>query len=644
MRYPRLVFIILAALFAAACSSDFTQTTGPGTLPALTGDVILRFDLQPRVPSFVDELEITGQDNAGTVQFPTVVVPKAPEVLLKDVSILVKKFLIRYRSKGVVVGTAEVAIQVVGGGTVTLTDVPFIPTFTPARIELTPENATIAVGQRQEYHVLAFLPDNTTSFDVSGDARLTVENSGVATVDVDEVNGTLFVAGVLAGQTRVNASYLGLTDFADLTVTGDTPVNPVSSIIVTPTDSFNLVGQTRQMTATLVNSDGTEVDGTNIVLWGSTNVTTGTMNQLGQFNPLAPGTTTITATLNGITGSANATVGQTLITLAQQQPSSLATFSINGNNLTLIGNATLPDLPLTHAIARNNLDAFVGLNSSGIQCLRLQNGFYQNVSLFTHPNVTNVDGIFVHPDGSHIYTWDADARRFCSLLFDGNNLSLSSQVVVNIPGFYAGRISGLTSSNQTFVQILNIGTSRLGQFNVTNLDASPGIYTLNGDFSLPTGPLFLTSATPMNLTDIRAVQCSDTNVFAATAGPPLQLFAFTPTSLGGLTESATPLTLVNSSFPFGLASDPTGRFLPVTYTRSFQELSALLSFQNGVLLSLVDAPVTTQLPFDYAVNQQFLASVFSTINGEQLALLNVSTMAPFSIVPIAPPCSIQISR
>jgi hypothetical protein len=80
----------------------------------------------------------------------------------------------------------------------------------------------------------------------------------------------------------------------------------IASIAVTPaTPSFNT---TQQMVATATYDDGHTAVITSIVTWASSDVTKATINAAGLATKVAAGTTTLSASYGGKTGSTVATV------------------------------------------------------------------------------------------------------------------------------------------------------------------------------------------------------------------------------------------------------------------------------------------------------------------------------------------------
>ena len=127
-------------------------------------------------------------------------------------------------------------------------------------------------------------------------------NGAVATVSVD---GT--VSGVSAGTTTLTASIDGKSATITVTVTNESTA--VASVVITPANPSIMVGNDVQFTATMKNAQGTVLSG-KTVTWGSSNYLVGyQMNMTGLVNGRSAGTSVISATSEGVTGTTVLTVG-----------------------------------------------------------------------------------------------------------------------------------------------------------------------------------------------------------------------------------------------------------------------------------------------------------------------------------------------
>ncbi|TMJ02801.1 MAG: hypothetical protein E6H01_06260, partial [Bacillati bacterium ANGP1] len=119
------------------------------------------------------------------------------------------------------------------------------------------------------------------------------------------VTGYQFQLIAFRGTLNVNAVFGGLSNVVSGTTTG-TPV-PVASVTVSPAPASVPVGQTVQLTATPRDANNNPLLG-RVVTWVSSNTLVATVNGSGLVIGVATGSATITATSEGVTGTAVITV------------------------------------------------------------------------------------------------------------------------------------------------------------------------------------------------------------------------------------------------------------------------------------------------------------------------------------------------
>jgi len=114
----------------------------------------------------------------------------------------------------------------------------------------------------------------------------------------------------VSGNTPITATLNGIAGSTTVTVSAAT----VSSITVTPANPTVGKGTEVQLTATCNLSDGTTQDCTNQVSWISGNNSIATVSSQGLVTGVGAGSTTITWTLNGVSGSTTVTVTSATLT------------------------------------------------------------------------------------------------------------------------------------------------------------------------------------------------------------------------------------------------------------------------------------------------------------------------------------------
>ncbi|HEX5971705.1 MAG TPA: Ig-like domain-containing protein, partial [Gemmatimonadaceae bacterium] len=170
---------------------------------------------------------------------------------------------------------------------------------TVATVALSPNPLTIVQGMTGKPTVT--LKDASGAL-VYRTPSFSTGNSAIATVSVD---GT--VTGVSAGTTTLTASIDGKSATITVTVTNESTT--VASVVITPSNPSIMVGNEVQFTAVMKNAQGTVLSG-KTVTWGSSNYLVGyQMNTTGLVYGREAGTSVISATSEGVTGTTVLTVG-----------------------------------------------------------------------------------------------------------------------------------------------------------------------------------------------------------------------------------------------------------------------------------------------------------------------------------------------
>jgi len=123
-------------------------------------------------------------------------------------------------------------------------------------------------------------------------------NAGVATVSASGL-----VRAVAVGVATITATSEGKTGTAAITVTAV----PVASVTVSPASTSLAIGATQQLAAVTKDAAGGTLTG-RVVTWASNNNAAATVNGSGLVTAVAAGSATITATSEGINGTASITV------------------------------------------------------------------------------------------------------------------------------------------------------------------------------------------------------------------------------------------------------------------------------------------------------------------------------------------------
>ncbi len=220
-------------------------------------------------------------------------------------------------ASGVGAGSAEVsaALDGISASTAfTVTDAQV------TSISLAPADASRPRGLTSQFTATGTFDDGSTQ-NLTFDATWASDTPAFATIS-DAIASKGLATAVAEGTATISATFDGVTGTTTLTVTA--PI--LETITVTPANPTIPNLTTQQFTATGNFSDGTTVNLTSQVSWASSNPALVTIDTAGVASALAGGTVTISASLDGITGSTGLTVsGAALasITVSASSPPTL---------------------------------------------------------------------------------------------------------------------------------------------------------------------------------------------------------------------------------------------------------------------------------------------------------------------------------
>ena len=189
-------------------------------------------------------------------------------------------------------GTATITVKSVSNDTVTDTCEVTVTdqTYPVTGVTLTPDKAALYVGETQRLTV-GFNPSNATNKNVTWESS----NEAVATV----------MDGVVTAVGKGTATITVTTADGNYTATCAITVKiPVSGVTLNPTSTALVVGNTKQLTATVAPANADD----STLVWTSGNAKVATVDQNGLVTAVGAGTTTITATAGGKSATCTVTV------------------------------------------------------------------------------------------------------------------------------------------------------------------------------------------------------------------------------------------------------------------------------------------------------------------------------------------------
>jgi hypothetical protein len=205
------------------------------------------------------------------------------------------------QATAVAIGNATITAALSGDtGSANLIVVPGL-----VSVQVNPPNPAIAVGTTQAFTAMGTFSDGSAQ-NLTASISWSSSAPSIATIAAGgQANG------VTAGQATITATAGSVSGSTLLTVTPAT----LSAITVAPASPAIAAGTTLPFTATGLFSDGSTQVLTPSVSWGSSTPSTATINSAGLAAGLAPGSTTITATLGSVvSNSAVLTVSTAVLT------------------------------------------------------------------------------------------------------------------------------------------------------------------------------------------------------------------------------------------------------------------------------------------------------------------------------------------
>ena len=192
-------------------------------------------------------------------------------------------------------------------------------------ITVAPPNPTIAAGNQQQLSAtgnwnggIQIDISSLVSWASSATAVVSVSSSGLAQAVAQGTATITATYGSVSGTTKVTAGAPALT-----------------SISVVPNTASLAVGAYQQFSAVMKYSDGSSKNTTSLVTWSSSSGTIAPVNSAGLASIAAPGTATITATAQSITGSATVSAFQPACVSAP--PGMIGWWTGDGNTVDIAG-------------------------------------------------------------------------------------------------------------------------------------------------------------------------------------------------------------------------------------------------------------------------------------------------------------------
>ena len=222
---------------------------------------------------------------------------------------------------GLAAGTTTITATSGGvSGTATLT----VTAAVLQSIQVTSASPSVLIGATDQFTATGNYGAGVT-MDITALVTWTSATLTVGTIDPGPSATGGLATAVTAGTSVITATLGSISGTGSLVVTGQT----ITSIAVTPPMASISIGQTQQFTATATLSDMTTQDVTSSAMWQSSTLATATVTG-GLATGVAIGTTTITATVSGISGTAALAVTNATLKSCTIGPANPATVTVGG--------------------------------------------------------------------------------------------------------------------------------------------------------------------------------------------------------------------------------------------------------------------------------------------------------------------------
>jgi uncharacterized protein YjdB len=291
---------VMLAVMMACSDGGGTTPVNPGGGPPTTTVPVASVVVSPATASLVvggvQALTATARDASGAALTGRAVTwsSSAPAVATVSATGTVS---------AVAAGSATISATIDGiSGSATITVAPLPAAVTS--VSVSPSAASLTVGQTQALTPSVVQPTGaptaTFTYGTTVPSVATVSSAGV-------------VSAVAPGTTTitVTATATGSATFAAATATATVAITvtavPVASVVVTPATASLVIGGVQVLVATARDAAGAAITG-RAVTWSSSTPAVATVSATGTVSAVAIGSATISATVDGITGSATITV------------------------------------------------------------------------------------------------------------------------------------------------------------------------------------------------------------------------------------------------------------------------------------------------------------------------------------------------
>jgi trimeric autotransporter adhesin len=547
------------------------------------------------------------------------------------------------------------------------------PSVSLTSIGVTPPDPSIAQDSTVQLTATGTYSDSSTQ-DVTSTASWMSSDTSKATV-----SSAGLVTGVAPGTVTVTASVGSVTGTVSVTVTAAT----LESIAVTPPNPSTAKGSTVQFTATGTYSDSTTQDLTSQVTWASDTATVASISNAGLATAVDVGSTSISATLSGVTGSTLLTVtAATLQSIAVTPPNPLVA---KGNTVQFTATGTYSDnstqdissqvtwassmttvATISNDAGSNGLASTVGVGTSDISAtlggttgstvLTVTAATLQAIAV-TPPNPSTAKGSTLQftatgtfsdnstQDLTNQVTWASSVTTVATISNAAGSKGLASAVNVGTSNISAA-LSGTTGSTVLTVTAATLQSIAVTPPNPSVAKGSPVQFTATGTFSDNSTQDITNQVTwASSVTTVATISnAAGSKGLASTVGVGSStISAAFSGKTGSSTLTVTAATLQSISVTPATPSRPVGITVAFTATGIFtdgttQDLTTqvMWSSSNTAVATISNATGSKGVATPVAPGTTNIGATLGTLSGSTVLTVTSVTLDSITVTPVNP--------
>jgi len=541
-------------------------------------------------------------------------------------------------------------------------------------IAVTPANPSIQAGATQQFTATGTFSSGNT-FNIT--QSVTWNSTKLTVATVSSAPGTQGLAtGVSAGSATIRCASGKITGSTVLTVTSSATLQ---SITVTPAAPSIALGTGQQFTATGNYSDGSTQNLTASATWTSSATNVASISAAGLATSVATGSTNISATASGITGSTTLAVTRAaLVSIAvtptnvsvalgtTEQYKAVGTFT-DGSTLDLTSTVTWSSsatstasisnspgtqgLATTLAVGSATISAISGSVSGSTSLTVTPAALTSIVVTPVLPSIpagttqqftatgTFTDGTTQNVTGSVV--WSSSATGIATISNASGSQGLASAAAIGVANITAtsGTISASTSLTVTAAALVSIAVTPANQ------TLAPGTiqqFTATGTFT-DNSTQDLTNSVTWSAGDLTVATISNTGLATTVADGTVTITATSGSVAGSTTLIVSGATLVSIVVSPSSASIPAGTTQQFSAIGSYsdnstQDITSSVhwSSSDGTVATISNTPGTSGLATGVAAGGVVISATSGSVTGSADLTITTAALISIAVTPQSP--------